>query len=65
MGIHWLEYVIGVAGKVEWNTFVLSVVISFLAYFGTVAPKYGIFCVLKQVPSLKALTTNAVSAKLF
>jgi hypothetical protein len=28
MGTHWLEYVIGIAGKVEWNTCVLSVTTS-------------------------------------
>jgi hypothetical protein len=42
MGIHWLEYVIGIAVKVEWNTFVLAVTISHLTYFGTAAPKYGL-----------------------
>jgi hypothetical protein len=40
IGIHWLEYVIGIVGKVEWNTFILSVTIRHLAYFGTAAPKY-------------------------
>jgi hypothetical protein len=28
-----------------------------------VAPKYGVFCVFKQISSLKALTTYAVTAK--
>jgi hypothetical protein len=65
MGMHWLEYVIGIVGKVEWNTFILSVTISHLAYFGTAAPKYRVFYVFKQIFSLKALTTDAMTAKLF
>jgi hypothetical protein len=62
MGIHWLEYVLGIDGKVGWNIF-LSVTICHLAYFGTVAPKYGVFCVFRQICSLKALTTDEVTAK--
>jgi hypothetical protein len=65
MGMYWLEYVIGIAGKFEWNTFVLYVTLSHLEYLGTVAPKYGVLCVFKQISSLKALTTEAVTAKLF
>jgi hypothetical protein len=64
MVMHWLEYLTEIAGKVEWNTFVLSVTISHLEYFGTAAPKYGVFCVFKQVSSLRALTTDAATAKL-
>jgi hypothetical protein len=63
--MHWLEYVIGIVGQVEWNTFVLSVTISYLAYFGTAAPKYGVCCIFIQMSSLKAITTDAVFAKLF
>jgi hypothetical protein len=51
MGIQWLEYVIGIVGKVARNTSVLSVTTSHLAYFGTAAPKYGVFCVFKQTCS--------------
>jgi hypothetical protein len=65
MGMHWLECVIGIAAKVEWNTFVLSVTISHLACFGKAAPKYGVFCVFRQISSLNALITDAVTAKLF
>jgi hypothetical protein len=49
MGMHWLECVIGIVGKVEWNTFVLSVTISHWAYFGTASPKYAAFCVFNQI----------------
>jgi hypothetical protein len=35
MGMHWLECVIAIDGKVEWNTFVLSVTINHFAYFET------------------------------
>jgi hypothetical protein len=65
MGMRWLQYVIGISGKVELNTYVLSVMISHLAYFGTAAPKYEVFCFFKQMASLKALTTDALTAKLF
>jgi hypothetical protein len=44
MGMHWLEYIIGIVGDIEWNTLVLSVTTSHLAYFGIAAP-YGVFCV--------------------
>jgi hypothetical protein len=56
MGMHWLEYVIGVVGKFEGNTFVLSVTISHLSYFGTATPKEGVLFVSKQVSSLKHST---------
>jgi hypothetical protein len=65
IGLHWLEYVIGIVVKVQWNTFVSSVTISRLAYFRTVAPKYEVFCVFKQISTLKALTTDAVTASYF
>jgi hypothetical protein len=65
MGIHWLENITGIIGKVEWNTFVLSVMISHLAYSGTAAPKYRVVCVFRQISSLKALITDAVTAILF
>jgi hypothetical protein len=65
MGIHWHDCVIRNVRKVEWNTFVLSVTISHLAYFGTATPKYGVFCVFNQLSSLKALTTDVVTAILF
>jgi hypothetical protein len=55
--MHCQECVTGIVGKVEWNTFVLSVTISYLAYFGTAALKYGVFCVLRQISSLKACIT--------
>jgi hypothetical protein len=51
--VHWLEYAIEIVGKVEWNTFGLSLTISYLANFGTVSPKYGVFCVLKQTNKKK------------
>jgi hypothetical protein len=54
MGMLWLEYLIGTVGKVELDTFVLSVTLSHLAYFGTAAPKYGVFCVFRQVSYLKS-----------
>jgi hypothetical protein len=63
--MHWLECLNGIDGKDEFNTFLLSVTRSLLAYFGTAASKYGVFCVLKQIPSLKALATDVVTAKLF
>jgi hypothetical protein len=63
--MHWLECVIGIVGKVEWNTFVVSVTIRYLAYFETAGPKYGVFCVLKQISSLKALTPDEMIARLF
>jgi hypothetical protein len=58
-----LALVIGIVVKVEWNTFVLSVVISHLAYFRTEAPKYRVFCVFKQISS--ALTTDVMTANMF
>jgi hypothetical protein len=64
MGVYWLEYVIGIVRKVEWNAFVLSVTINHLAYFDTTAPKYGVFCTFKQMPSLSTVTTHAVNVKL-
>jgi hypothetical protein len=48
MGMLWLEYVIAIIVNVEWNTFVESVTIRYLAYFGTAAPKYGVFIVFRQ-----------------
>jgi hypothetical protein len=48
MGMHWLECAIGMVGNVEQNTFVKTVTISYLAYFGRAAPKYGVFCVFSQ-----------------
>jgi hypothetical protein len=47
MEMQWLECVIAIVGNMEWNTFVLSVTINHLAYFGTAAAKYGVFCVLR------------------
>jgi hypothetical protein len=64
MGMHWLECVIAIVGKVQWNTFVLSVTISHVAYFGTAALKYRVFCILNQI-YLKALTTDVMATKLF
>jgi hypothetical protein len=62
MRMHCLEYIIEIVGKVEWNTFVLSVMISRLVYLGRAAPKYEAFCIFKQISSLKVLTTDAVTA---
>jgi hypothetical protein len=52
--MQWSEYVIWNAAKVEWNTFVLSVTISHLAYFGALTPNCGVFCVFKQISPLTA-----------
>jgi hypothetical protein len=54
MGMHWLEYIIGIAGNVAWNTFVFSVTITHLAYFRTAAPKYGVLCVFEISIYLKS-----------
>jgi hypothetical protein len=39
--MHWFECATAIVGKVQWNTFVLSVTISHFEYFGTAAPNYG------------------------
>jgi hypothetical protein len=65
MTLHLFEYVTGIVGKVEWDTFILSVMVSHLASFGTVAPKDGVFYMFKQVSSLKALIIDVVTAKFF
>jgi hypothetical protein len=49
MRMYWLECITAIVGKVQWNTFVLSATINHLAYFGTAAPKYGVFCVFNQI----------------
>jgi hypothetical protein len=59
-GMHWLGYIIGIEGKVERNTFDVSVMVSYLAYFGTATRNYGIF---RKISSVTALATNAVTAK--
>jgi hypothetical protein len=61
---HCLKYVSVIVVKVQWNTFVESVTISYLPYFGTEAPKYGAYCVFRYISSVTPLATDVVIAKL-
>jgi hypothetical protein len=45
--MHWLGYVTGIVWEVERNTTVVPLMVSSLAYVGTVAPKYGDFLCLQ------------------
>jgi hypothetical protein len=58
------SYIIGIVGKVDWNTFVESVTISYLACVGTVAPNYGVVCIFRQISSVTALATDVMTDRL-
>jgi hypothetical protein len=64
MGMDWLVYVIGIVGKRKCNTCVESVTISYLPYFGTAAPKHGVFFVFSLISSVTKLAIDTVTAKL-
>jgi hypothetical protein len=38
--MHWFRYVTGIIQEVERNTFVVSVMVIYMAYVGTSGPKY-------------------------
>jgi hypothetical protein len=64
MGMHWLECVIGIVGKVEWNTFVSSVTMSRGIFWNSGSKLRSFLCFQPSI-YLKALTTNALTDKLF
>jgi hypothetical protein len=49
-----------IVGKVEKNTFVVTVQVNYLAYVETYSPKYRVFCILiRQTYSVTSLTTDS------
>jgi hypothetical protein len=60
MGMHWLEYDIWIVGKVEMNTFVVTVLVNYLAYAETNTPRYRVFrAVTRQTYSATTLATGS------
>jgi hypothetical protein len=58
MGMNWIEYKIGTAGKAERNTFVVTVHVYCPACFETNTSNYRGFCVLaKKICSITTLAT--------
>jgi hypothetical protein len=48
MGMHLLQYDIGIVGKVGKNAFVATEQVNYLEYAETNSPKYRVFCVLTR-----------------
>jgi hypothetical protein len=66
MVMHWLKYVIGIVGKGKWNTFLFVCKDKSLdTIWNSSSSKVWSFCVFKQIFSLKALTTDVVTAQSF
>jgi hypothetical protein len=59
MGVHWLRYDIGIAGKVGRNTFVVTVRVNYMEYVETNTSKYRVFSALiRQTYFIRTLATD-------